>query len=207
MIYLIITTSIINKHGIKDFEHRKQRYIESIETALKLINKNIIKPIIVENNGERETYLDNLNCDIVYTNNNTINTHHKGVNELLDIQHVINKYNISDEDYIIKLTGRYKLLDNTFINILLENIYNFEAFIKFFNVATRKFHQNLDDCVLVLFAIKCKYIKKFMYDCKLSPECEFAIMVKNTININKIYQINNLELECCFANDFVKLIV
>lgn len=71
IIYLIITTSIINKVGITNNEHRKNRYIECIQSALNLIkDKNIIKPIIVENNGIRDTFLDTFDCDIVYTDNN-----------------------------------------------------------------------------------------------------------------------------------------
>jgi len=66
-----------------------------------------IKPIIVENNGLRKTFLDDLNCDICYTNNNFIDYKHKGENELLDIKEVINQYNIKDDNTIIKITGRY----------------------------------------------------------------------------------------------------
>ena len=73
MIYIIITTSILNKVDIQNHAHRQNRYIESIQQLLKLINNDVnIKPIIVENNGLRQTYLDNLNCDICYTNNNKI---------------------------------------------------------------------------------------------------------------------------------------
>ena len=119
MIYLIITTSINNKTGPTDFEHRKNRYINSIKPLLSLIeNDDSIKPIVVENNGLRQTYLDELNCDVFYTDNNKLNFYHKGVNELLDIQEVIRHYNIQDDDVIIKLTGRYKILDSTFINLV-----------------------------------------------------------------------------------------
>ena len=74
MIYFIITTSINNKLGIKNDEHRQNKYMDSIQNLLLLIeNDTSIKPIIVENNGLRQTYLDNLKCDIVYTNNNVLN--------------------------------------------------------------------------------------------------------------------------------------
>ena len=73
MIYLIITTSINNKVGNNDHEHRKNRYIDCIKSSLKLIeNDEMIKPIIVENNGQRNTYLDDLDCDVLYTNNNAL---------------------------------------------------------------------------------------------------------------------------------------
>ena len=201
MIYLIITTSINNNYGVINYEHRKKQYINCISSSLKLIeNNNKIKPIIVENNGITDTYLNELKCDIVYTTNNNNNKlKHKGVNELLDIQFVINKYNIQDNDYIIKLTGRYKILNDYFFNLIINNIDKYDAFIKFFNVCTKKFMY--DDCVLGLFSIKCKYLKDFNYKCKLSPECEFAIFVRNNIENNKIMEIDNLNLECCFADD------
>jgi hypothetical protein len=198
MIYLIITTSINNKNGNKNLLHRKERYIDSIKNILTLLKNDLsIKSIIVENNGTRPTYLDNLQCDIVYTNNNKLQFSHKGVNELLDIKEVINQYKIKDDDIIIKLTGRYKILDLMFINIVKNNIDIYDAFIKFFNVCTLKYMTN--DCVLGLFAIKSKYLKKFKYNCIKSPECEFADFVRQ--NITKIMEINNLNLECCFADN------
>ncbi len=162
-----------------------------------------IKPIIVENNGLRETYLDGLSCDVVYTNNNRFNFSHKGVNELLDIKEVINKYNIQDDDTIIKLTGRYKLLDASFIELVKNNSDSYDAFVKFFNVCTRQYM--FDDCVLGLFAIKCKYLNNFEYKCVKSAECEFADHVRQ--NVNKIMEITDLKLDCCFAEGLRMLIV
>lgn len=203
MIYIIITTSINNKYGIYNNQHRQNRYIECIKSLLQIVGANDkIKPIIVENNGFRKTYLDDLNCDIVYTNSNNQHFSHKGVNELLDIKEVINKYNIDNNDFIIKLTGRYKLLNNIFLDLIINNIdnYNYDAFVKFFNVCSLQYTHN--DCVLGLFSIKCKYLKQFEYDCKIGPECEFATFVRNNIEKNKIKEIENLYLECCFGDDF-----
>jgi hypothetical protein len=196
MIYFIITTSINNKLGIKNDEHRQNKYMDSIQNLLLLIeNDTSIKPIIVENNGLRQTYLDNLKCDIVYTNNNVLNFSHKGENELLDIKDIIKQYNIQEEDTIIKITGRYKLLNLNFINLVKQN--NYDAYVKFFNVCTKTYMH--DDCVLGLFAIKCKYLRKFNYTFMKSAECEFAEYIrKNVINIIEIQQ---LDLECCFADD------
>ena len=205
MIYIIITTSINNKVGIQNNIHRQNRYIECINQLLQLINNDLnIKPIIVENNGFRQTYLDNLKCDIFYTDNNKINYKHKGQNELLDINEVINQYEIKDDDIIIKLTGRYKLLNLNFIN-LVKNMKNHEAFVKFYNVCTQKFCFN--DCVLGLFAIKCKYLKEFKYNFIISPECEFAEYIREKINKDNLIEVEQLDLECCFAYDLEILIV
>ena len=52
MIYIIITTCVNNKIGVKNFYLREKRYIECINTLLQLVsNQSDIKPIIVENNG------------------------------------------------------------------------------------------------------------------------------------------------------------
>ena len=208
MIYIIITTSINNKVGVKNELHRKDRYIKSIKHLLELIkNNDSLHPIIVENNGNRKTFLDNLKCDIVYTKNNCHNLKHKGGNELLDIKTVINTYNIDDNDTIIKLTGRYKIMNLDFINLVINNCDKIDAFVKFFNVATKKYHNNKDDCILGLFALKCKYLKNFNYKYNSSPECEFAMYIKKTIDNSKILSIKNLSLECCFAGNLKILIV
>ena len=65
----------------------------------------------------------------------------------------------------------------------------------------------VDDCVLGLFAIKCKYLKSFKYDFLRSPECEFAYYVRKNINKNKLIEVNDLHLECCFADDLRILVV
>jgi hypothetical protein len=158
----------------------------------------------VENNGFRQTYLDELPCLVEYTDNNKHNCKHKGVNELLDIKHIIEKHNINDEDYIIKLTGRYCLLDKSFIELTCEK--KFDAYVKFFNVCTHKFMPY--DCVLGLFSIKCKYIKKFDYSTdksKISPEVEFAKYIKS--NVSNICEVEKLNLEYCCADNLRKLIV
>jgi hypothetical protein len=198
MIYLIITTSINTKYNTQNDEHRKKTYLDSIEKTLSFVPSNI-KPIIVENNGIRETFLDIFQCDIYYTENNFNQQHHKGINELEDIKSVINKYNIEDEDIIIKITGRYHLINNTFLKLILDN-QDFDAYIKFFNVCTSTFC--CDDSVLGLYAMRCKYLKQFNYDdFSKSPETEFALFIRNNINVDKIYSVENLDLRCCFADD------
>ena len=168
-----------------------------------------IKTIVVENNGIENTYLDehlkDFNCDIVYTKNNSYNCTHKGNNELLDIKHIIQKYDIKDDDIVIKLTGRYKILTNSFFNLIMNNCDNYDAFVKFFNVCTKEFM--FGDCVLGLFAIKCKYLKDFNYHNKTGPEWDFADYVRKNINEDKLIEIQNLDLECCFADDLRILIV
>jgi hypothetical protein len=209
MINIIVTTSIIDKFGLQHGEERKNRYLTCIYSLLHLIkttkNSDHFKVFIVENNGKRETYFDVLKsdiCEVVYTDNNQSNLE-KGKKELLDIKHVIETYNIPDDDIVIKLTGRYRVLSNQFFNIVDEHQNNFDAFLKFFNVCT--FQYLYDDCVLGLFAIKCKYLKNFNYDYIKSPELEFATHVRK--HCTRIAEMQNLGLECCFGESMRYLIV
>jgi hypothetical protein len=113
MIYFIITTSLIKQ----DYEIRKQQYINGI-TTLKTLTKNInCKLCIVENNGQRKTFLDDFGIDVLYTNNNEIKTNNKGIKELKDVWDCTNHFNIQDNDFIVKITGRYILQENNeFLN-------------------------------------------------------------------------------------------
>lgn len=200
MIYLIITTSINNRFGVINDNVRKDRYINCIATVLDLVkNEPEIHPIIVENNGNRDTYLSQFHCDILYTNNNTLNFTHKGGNELLDIKQAINHYNIQDEDTIIKLTGRYKPLNLNFIQTVKTHCHTHDAFVKFFNVCTLQYHPLKDDCVLGLFAVKASHLKRFEYSYTKSAECDFALYIKH--NAKNIYDIRQLNLQCCFADN------
>jgi hypothetical protein len=197
MIYLIITSSIESKYGIRDDEHRKRTYIECIQQALSVSN-GLVKPIIVENNGTRATYLDDMGCDVVYTNNNVIDYGNKGVNELQDIKAVISKYNIQNDDIVVKLTGRYFMMDPMFFNMIF-TCSNKDAYVKFFNVSTCEYVY--DDCVLGLYAIRCKYLKQFEYERVKSPEVEFATYIRKVIPHERILAMSNLNLRCCFAGD------
>jgi hypothetical protein len=205
MLYIIVTTCINNNDGINDANHRKKLYIDCISNLLDLTKDMNVKIIIVENNNNKNTYLNDLGCEILYTNNNNIKNKHKGFKELQDIKQVINHYNIPDDNFIIKLTGRYTLLNNNFITFVLNCQNYFDAFIKFFNVCTLEYLHN--DCVLGLFAVRCVFLKKYEYKNIRSPEVEWATYIRNNIYKERICEIRDLGLKCCFAEDHRELIV
>lgn len=210
MIYLIITTSINNRYGIQDQTERQERYLYAISETLKVLPYEI-KPLIVENNGERSTYLDNFyhnqqRVKVFYTNNNKQLFKSKGINELLDIKEVIDKYGIKDDDIIIKLTGRYRVLSPNFFKDVIENKMNYDALIKFYGTCSLRFEQY--DCILGCYAIRTKYIKLFNYlliNNYNSAEIAFAKYVR-FCGAN-IKEIETLDVECSFAEDLKKLVV
>ena len=204
MIYLIITTSINNRYGTPNANERKERYLYAINETLKVLPHEIT-PIIVENNGKRETYLDNFYngvdpIKVLYTENNKQQFKSKGANELLDIKEVIDKYNIKDDDLIIKLTGRYRALSPKFFNDIIENEKNYDAFVKFFGSCSLKFE--LYDCILGCYAIRAKYIQLYNHysiDNYKSAEIAFARYVR--LSGARLKEMDTLDVECCFAED------
>jgi hypothetical protein len=205
MIYLIITTSINNRFGTQDANERKERYMYAIEETLKKLPHEI-KPLIVENNGKRETYLDNFyhhhrqHVKVFYTENNHRQFKSKGVNELLDIKEVIERYGIEDDDIVIKLTGRYRALSSKFFKEIIENENNFDAFVKFFGTCSLKFEEY--DCILGCYAMRAKYIKLFneySIDNYKSAEIAFARYVR--FCGARLKEIEQLDIECSFSED------
>jgi hypothetical protein len=210
MIYLIITASINNKFGTSVYEQRKQRYIDAITDTLKHL-PNSITPLIVENNGARETFLDNFTHNgqqvrVIYTNNNQLNFKSKGVNEFLDIKEVIDSVDIQYEDIIIKLTGRYRVLSPKFFEEIIENQTKYDAFVKFFGTCSLKYEHY--DCILGMYAIRAMFLKLFnpkTIENYTSAEIGFARYVR--LCGARLREIEELDLECCFAEDGRILIV
>lgn len=205
MIYLIITTSINNRFGTQDLTERKDRYLYAISETLKVLPHEI-KPLVVENNGKRETYLDNFyhhhnqHVKVIYTDNNKQSFKSKGVNEILDIKEVIEKYGIEDNDIIIKLTGRYRALSSKFFKEVIENENNFDAFVKFFGTCSLKFEQY--DCILGCYALRAKFFKMynhFTIDNYKSAEVAFARYIR--FCGARLKEIEHLDIECSFSDD------
>ena len=197
MIYFIVTTCITNtKHS--NVNKRKELYKKSLEILKKLIgnNKNI-KVIIVENTGKKHrTYLNNYGFDVYYTENNyKYKTENKGVKELKDVWDCIEKYNIKDEDFVIKMTGRYILNKNSdFVNEII-NYKNHDCILRYGSFY-KPVNERVVDCITGLIGMKAKHIKninmKAGYKIKGYPmEWEWA-RVTLKINLNKIKIMNKL---------------
>lgn len=199
MIYAIVTTSII-----KDCEIRQKQYLFAIDKFIKIMSKNFseYKVIIVENNGLTESYLNHFNnienCQIFYTKNNFLNTKNKGFKELKDIHDCINNFHINDNDFIIKITGRYIINnDSDFIKqSKLIKKSNIECIIKYGSYLTPS-NYDPNDCITGLIGMKCEYIKNIEYpnenEC---VEWKWAKITK-IINNNKICKLNYLGIKIC----------
>jgi len=107
---IILFTSALTENL---FEQRKEEYIISFNTLCSFGYKNNIQIIECINNSE-DSFLNTLTEKVFYTKQNYA-YRNKGVNELLNIKFFLENFNVDDEEKIVKLTGRYNLLDNSFI--------------------------------------------------------------------------------------------
>lgn len=191
MIYFIVTTSLFNNS-----ELRKSQYINGISKLQRVLN-NEYDIIIVENNGKRSTFLDTLGSKIYYTNNNLLQTPNRGYKELQDIFDCIREFNIKDSDFIVKMTGRYILNDNSeFIDIVKKDIY--DCVIKY-GPYFKPVNYKIDDCITGLIGMRCSYIKQIeLPGDTVAVEWNWA---KTANLIEKIYMVDKLGINICPGGD------
>jgi hypothetical protein len=195
-IYFIATTSIYDETKL-----RKMQYINGISLLKQKINDLNIenyKIIIVENNSFRETILNSLDCEVFYTNNNFLRTNNRGYKELKDVHDCINYYNINDEDFIVKITGRYFLNDDSEFMNEIKNINNtnFDCIIKYGSYSN-PVNYKMNDCITGLIGMKCCYVKQIKYPNE--SECiewKWA-EVTNLIDDSKICMVDKLGIYIC----------
>lgn len=156
-IYCIVTTSLISENS----QAREYQYRKGIESLLNKCSNSNIKVIIVENNGLTSSFLDSFNVDVFYTTTNQMDTTNYGIKEVHDVLKCIEKYNIKDDDYVIKMTGRYVLSDRSPFFDEIFNLDNtkYEAVLKYgwWGCNNRTKHEN---CFTGLICMKAKYIKQ-----------------------------------------------
>jgi hypothetical protein len=191
-----VTTSIFNNCSI-----RQNQYIKGINKLKKItqdLNFENYKIIIVENNGNRHTILNTLGCEVYYTENNFIQTGNKGTKELKDILDCIDKYNINNTDFIVKITGRYILNDDSEFMNIIKNIHNtnYDCVIKYGSYL-EPVNYKINDCITGLIGMTCEYVK--LIETPNENECvEWKWgKVTNLIDDNKIYLVNNLGIHIC----------
>jgi hypothetical protein len=194
MYYVIVTTSINNS------DTRTQQYINGISALLKYIPKENI--IIVENNGQRATFLDSFGVKVIYTNNNHIHGN-IGNRELADILECIHKCNIKDNDFIVKLTGRYIIQDNSyFIDELLKLTDKTDCIVRHGSYLHEP-SGKCKDCVTGLIGLRCKFMKMIKKQPDLNPiEHTWGNVIYN-IPDYRIISLNKLGiLACPGGNDY-----
>lgn len=168
-IWVIITASLINSNLVgRDFKTRRNEYISGISKILKHFQGCNI--VIVENNSiverplhivRNRTFLNDFGVPVLYTKTNRIITRNYGMKELLDVISCINHFSIPDDDFIVKITGRYLLAEGSnFVHEVkkLQDTH-YDAIIRY--GAYYNPPQDKDNnCITGLIGLRCKYVKQ-----------------------------------------------
>jgi hypothetical protein len=168
MIYFILTSCIIDECPVREREYYTA--YASLECAIHKYNIQDTKIIFVENNGKRKTYLDELGCDVFYTNNNSLPTKNKGRKELQDVLDCIEAYSIGDDDFVVKLTGRYIIDKQSQFMETLKTQPTADCIIKYASYASPFILYNeRETCISGLVGMRSRYIK--MIEPPTEEEC------------------------------------
>ena len=184
--------------GSKEYphDHEEELYVERIRDTMSRMAGFSITFYVVENNGIRPTLLDTIEgATIVYTETNK-ETWGIGKKEFYDVKSVCERYNFSEEDIVIKMTGRYLIENPTLVEKVLYYSDNIDVFMKFYNFSTEKFEYY--DCLLALWAIRYSVIQSFsvslLDDIDKSPEVVFATYIRNTVPANRVMELRHLDM-------------
>ena len=202
-VFFIVTTCLLQQN----FEVRKKEYIDSINSLIQELfkYKNHLKTYIyiVENNGIRHTFLNEFTSSpkipikVIYTNHNQIPTSNKGFKELLDYLFILKECNeIDDNDIVVKLTGRYRIgEDSPFLNILYNYYDKYDAFIRtgaFMYPSQRKEERDQYDCLTGIFGVKAfimrNYLEKYIQELYEYTWVEWVIImiIQNALSNKRI---------------------
>ena len=227
MYYIIITACLIEPD-----ELRKCQYTCGIR-AIQSIVKNApfpIQLIIVENTGTKTSFLNEFDIPVIYTNsNNELITPNKGRKEWVDIQYVIQQLQIKDDDFIVKITGRY-IIENPcpFFDILFQNPTcsfgrnpDFNGFTTNTEAYTQKYEaiirfgsflsfgdgepEPTNDLISGLMGMYSKHYKSIpIPDDFTCIEHLIAKHICDTIPRERIYTIKKLGIKMCPASNYYK---
>lgn len=191
MIHLLISTCVMGG-GID----RRYVYLQRISHAFNQFRKVVpdIKVVVLNNCGQQNAdyllLLEDDDLKIFHTTNQFTATNNKGWKELKDVKDYIDYYNVADDDFIIKLTGRYLIEENSMFLTALKDEWtsDTECIIRLggFNDHNIKYIRVGDDidCLSGLIGFKCKYFKDMPLPCEEYQAVEW-IMAEASINIDE----------------------
>jgi hypothetical protein len=206
MIYLILTASLHNRSYSVASENRLERYRYAISESLSHLPIEV-QPVIVENSGKGRTpSLDGFVCHgqpvpVIYTEHGALTLRNKGVNEWLDIQAVMERMGLQEEDIIVKLTGRYRLLSSRFLEVIQQTAIEKDAWFRFLNVCTGE--EDPNDCVLGCYGARVsvlQYLSWLWFNRFDSPERAMARFIHYYVSERRIMEMDRLDVECVFSD-------
>lgn len=200
-VYVIITTCLLEEN----YDLRKSQYMKGIESMLDSIKGRNFIPLIVENNSKQnKTFLDDFGIPVLYTRNNDpekcrINRTFIGDIENKDVQECIKKFGISDDDFIVKFTGRYIVEPHsefmaTLFDMMDTDPYKYDTIVKYGNYDSPQNHR-MNEVVTGLIGMRTKYVKQITFNNR-SIEHDWA-EISMKIPDEKVYIPDALGVQMC----------
>jgi hypothetical protein len=112
---ILYTSAIIPQK----FDQRKKNYEDSYYSLLNYFKKEDIS--IIECFLKGESFLDELGSPVFISNTHDPNIMNKGVLEINGIGNFLKSRYFKSDELLLKVTGRYKILDGSFIKLIGEN--------------------------------------------------------------------------------------
>jgi len=147
------------------FHERKLEYIDSLNVILDFG----YEPYIIEACTNGPSFLENYSKNVFYSNINNSRLRNKGVNEARSLIEGFRHFTFADDDMIVKLTGRYRLENDSFLKLVEDNP-DVDAFVK-----TDRYGQVWTGC----FALRYKLFKDML------SKFDFEMMERYMINIER----------------------
>lgn len=180
MIYIIITCCLLDKDNII----RQMQYTQAISTIQYFCkNNDNIKIVLVENTGKESSFLDNFNIPVLYTTSNSIETSNIGIKELNDINLCIRHFNIKDDDFIVKMTGRYIIKNPCPFLDKLNDIDKLDCIIRYGSYLEPACSYKKPDCITGLIGMRCKNVKNIITPTE--NECVEWLWAKESMSISE----------------------
>ncbi len=164
--YFILTASLIQNGKEAEREQQYKQAFQALKASLAEFPTIKAKIIIVENNGKRHTFLDELGADhVVYTDSNLQPITYKGAKEIKDVQEVLRQFNIQGDDFVVKLTGRYTIQKGSpFMKALAERGPNIDAIVRYGSVFDEKPPaKKIPDATTGLIGLKAKFVSQIRF--------------------------------------------
>jgi len=148
---LILTSALTDSF----FEVRKEQYLEAFRILRSLGYNDFY--IIEGFRNAGPSFLDEHSKNVFYSTAQdlTLASRLNGINEAKTCLQGVNYFDFDPDDMIVKLTGRYHLVNDSFFKTVQNNINNYDAIVKI--------NPGNGNIYTLCFAMKCKYYKE-MYE-------------------------------------------
>jgi hypothetical protein len=195
MSIVFITTLAQHIENDEKYKEREKQYIYSLSRIFSY--KFPVYGVLSESHNEKDWLPRNIFpytelLEIISTEKNM----NKSQKEFYSLKSLLYKMNLNEKTWMIKVSGRYMIIDDSFINIVKSSNDNIKAIIRTCDNGTQMY--------TFLFALRFKYFKDFFVNFNLpnniNLEKVILLYIQSVIQENDIIFLNHLGIFCNIAD-------